>query len=297
MTKFNAAPETCGACEDGRVRFMTYNVYGYKNKTANTTPDIRQPYQISLLDAYRPDIVGFQEFSKRYRTPEFICELTASGYSEVGGGALGIDGKNYTPLFYRRDTLSEVDSGYLKYDGPNDKDSKSVTWAIFEGANGTRFVAMCTHFMWNDPEIGKETANATRCDNARALLALLSDVRERHGRLPLIMGGDLNCADGRGDGEPLHILADAGLVWEQGRADGLGYAVNSVNGHGAYAVYDAEKGEFVTCPSHSDKGGDRSIDHIWSDGLNVSLFATLTDRYACLASDHCPKIADFDFTI
>lgn len=285
----SVAPEVCGPRGEGLVRFMTYNVYGYTNKTAHTTPEIRQPYQLALLDAYKPDIIGFQEFAKKYRSPEFLCGIMSLGFSEVGGGSLGVNGANCTPLFYRTKTLKEIDSGYLKFDGPNDNSSKSVTWAVFERADGTRFIAMCTHFMWNDPAIGKEIANETRCANARELLSLLADIRARHGQLPLIMGGDLNCAEGRGDGEPLRILSGAGLIWEQG----CQYALNSVNGHGGYAEYDTEKGEFITCPSHSDKGGDRSIDHIWSDGLNVSLFATLTDRYACLASDHCPKIADF----
>ena len=291
----NAAPEICGQRAEGLVRFMTYNVYGYVNKTAHTTPEIRQPYQLALLDIYDADVVGFQEFAKKYRSDEFLGGMSKLGYSEVGSGALGINGTNYTPLFYRADALTLADCGYHKYDGANDKDSKSVTWAVLERPNASRFIAMSTHFMWNDPTIGKEKAGETRCGNARELVALLAHIREKHGDLPLILGGDLNCAYGRGDGEPLDILRGAGLIREQERANAEGYALNSVNGSGGYAEYDEETGEFVTCPSHSDKGEDRSIDHIWSHSVCVTLFATLTDRYACLASDHCPKIADFDF--
>ena len=50
---------------------------------------------------------------------------------------------NYTPLFYNKDRLKVIDSGYHLYsDGANDK-SKSITWAVFEDiSNGKRF-AVC----------------------------------------------------------------------------------------------------------------------------------------------------------
>ena len=95
----NAAPEICGKRTEWLVRFMTYNVYGYSNKTAHTTPEIRQPYQLALLGTYDADVVGFQEFSKKYRSDEFLSGMSKLGYSEVGSGALGVNGANYPPCF------------------------------------------------------------------------------------------------------------------------------------------------------------------------------------------------------
>ncbi|MBQ9112632.1 MAG: hypothetical protein IJY08_03525 [Clostridia bacterium] len=286
---------TCGAKRAGRVRYMNYNVYGWNNKKANTTPAERQPFQLSLLRSYNADILAFQEFGKHYRKQEFLGGLEALGYTEVGNGELRNEkGTNLTPLFYRADTLKVVACGYRLFGGANDVSSKSVTWAVFErNDDKKRFIAMCTHFMWNDPELEAGVANKTRCSNAVELTELLADIRAEHGNLPMIVGGDLNCSYGRGDTEPLDILAESGLVRVQSAADDSGCALNSVNGHGAYAVWDTEAELFITCPSHSSKSGEWSIDHVWQDGLLVELFATVTDRYACLSSDHSPKITDF----
>ena len=310
---------TCAQKQDGQIRFLTFNVYGWTNATHNTTAELRQPYQISLLKSYDADILAFQEFSNsnlekgvvRYRSASFLAELSALVYAEVGEGTLlNSDSANFTPLFYKKDRLTIVDCGYLLYSGTNDVNSKSVTWAVFEDQAGKHFIAMCTHFMWNDTtgalvtrtedmtdevyaDLVDEAADALREENAKELMVLLAEIRAKHGDLGVVIGGDLNTSFARTRHAPLDELENSGLLWAQGTANEAGCAVNSVNGHGAYATWDSEKELFTSYHSHADRDATYSIDHVWYDGLSIEQFATVTDRYACFSSDHNPKIVDF----
>ncbi|MBQ7348088.1 MAG: hypothetical protein IJW55_09980 [Clostridia bacterium] len=312
------ALQTCGQKQEGQIRFLTLNVYGWANTSHNTTVALRQPYQVSLLKSYDADILAFQEFSNstekgtvRYRSESFLADLAELGYSEVGDGTLlNTDGANFTPLFYKKDTLTVVDCGYLLYSGINDVNSKSVTWAVFSDQNGDRFIAMSTHFMWNDTtgslvtrtedmtdeqysDLVDEAADVLRQQNAKELLALLSEIREEYGDLGVVIGGDMNTGFARTRHAPLSELEGGGLLWAQGTADDAGCAVNSVNGHGAYATWDSEKELFTSYYSHIDRDATYSIDHVWYEGISIELFATVADRYACFSSDHNPKIVDF----
>lgn len=317
------ALQTCNQKQEGQIRFLTYNVYGWTDKTHNTTPTLRQSYQLPILRSYDADILAFQEFSNdnvekgvtRYRSEPFLNGLTELGYAEVGEGTLlNTDGANFTPLFYKKDVLAVEDCGYLLYSGYNDVNSKSVTWAVFSvKETGEKFIAMSTHFMWNDntgalvtrtedmtdevyKDLVDQEADALRQQNAGELLTLLSEIREEHGELGVVIGGDLNTSFARMRHIPLTTLENGGLTWAQEGANELGCAVNSVNGHGAYAMWDGEAKLFTSYATHVDKDATYSIDHVWYNGVSIKLFATVTDRYACFSSDHNPKIMDFSLS-
>ena len=40
--------------------------------------------------------------------------------------------RNYTPVFYKAEKYNLMDCGYFLYEGHNDANSKSVTWAVLE---------------------------------------------------------------------------------------------------------------------------------------------------------------------
>lgn len=265
----------------GDVRFMFYNVYGYKAQCGPI--DERQNLQEQLIKTYMPDVLAFQEYSGNYHST-FTYRLRKSGYSEVEVLA-GV--KNYTPLFYRKDRLKVVDSGYLLYDGPNDNNSKSVTWAVFEVLeSGKQFIAMSTHFMYNQSGID---ANAARISNAEEAAALIAELRSNddYKKLPILFGGDLNC---NMKSEPIEKLTESGLLnaWESAEVK------NDSSGHHNYATYNEEY------QTYSAWGipvggylGSKSIDHVFvSENTVVKSFATLMDMYAFIASDHLPELVE-----
>lgn len=241
-------------------------------------------------------MIAFQEFdSKGYRNETFLNQLKSLGYAEVGDGKLlNVNGKNLTPLFYKTEVFTELDSGYLLYSGANDSNTKSVTWAVLEHVNGQKLIAMSTHFMYN---MDGADHTATRLSNVRELTAVIAQIRNsnaEYASLPVIMGGDLNCSY-NGGAAPLYALEET-LTAAQSAASAAGCAINAFGGHHpTYACYDAQYRVFVTCPSHKSEA-TAAIDHIFYSGnLRITSFATVTDRFASYASDHSPKLVDFTF--
>lgn len=288
---------------ENMLRIMFYNIYGYKwypDKAA--TPHlssgpvpVRQKMEIQLIRRYSPDVLGMQEYCTAFNK-DMTPLLEEAGYTRVPVWNPEPDAKgnpiNFTPLFYRAERLNMFDSGYLLYDGPNDVNSKSLTWAAFEEIKtGKRFLAISTHFMYNDPKLPEGAANAARVKNAKQLLGFINDALRKYKDLPLIVGGDLNSFY---ESDPFSALRSGGLEWLYDIAE----EKNNSSGLKKYAVYDENKGEYITCPIPAEEP-ERAIDHVFlkqgskkNVEINVLRYLAITDREACLSSDHCPRIAD-----
>ncbi|MBQ8232378.1 MAG: endonuclease/exonuclease/phosphatase family protein [Lachnospiraceae bacterium] len=263
----------------GDVRCMFYNVYGYKARCGPIAE--RQGLQEQLIKTYMPDVLAFQEYSGNYHSA-FTYRLRENGYCEVEV----LQGENnYTPLFYRKDRLKVMDSGYLLYEGPNDVNSKSITWAVFEMLeSGKQFIAMSNHFMYNQSGID---ANAARVANAKEAAALIAKLRSNdvYKDIPMLFGGDLNC---NMNSEPVEKLTENGLVnaWK------IAEVKNDSSGHHDYTTYNEEY-ETYSAWDIPIEGylGATSIDHVFvSENTLVKSFATLMDMYALIASDHLPEL-------
>lgn len=289
------------------LRIMYYNIYGYikyfdKENQPNlyTGPiPLRQKNEMELIRRYAPDILGMQEYCSAFHqgmTPL----LEEAGYAQVDAWNSELDKKgnriNFTPLFYRKDSVRPVDFGYLLFDGPNDVNSKSMTWSVFETLAGKmRFIAVCTHFMYNDPKLPEGGPNAARVSNAKQLLCALEQISQMkdgaYEGLPVLVGGDLNCKHGS---EPFEVLRNSNLKWLYEEAE----ITNESCGLKGYAVYDELKGDYITCPVPGDNPNE-SIDHMWlrqgtasGEQMRVLKYETIKDKEACLSSDHCPRYAD-----
>ena len=180
---------------DDSIRVMFYNNYLYGDPDENRTTTggpcmLRVELQLDIYKAYRPDVIGFQEFRDKYEDDGVIPreymtqQLKSIGYEivEVDETFQGYDDLNDTPIFYNANTVSVLKSGYLCYDlydlsssaasafnpnldgnndlwnpATNNGYSKSLTWAVFEvkaGENkGDRFAVISTHFMYNDSRL------------------------------------------------------------------------------------------------------------------------------------------------
>ena len=264
----------------GDIRTMFYNMYGWESYSES----VRMRMQLEMLEAYSPDVIGFQEFSSNVRSGSLISKLTELGYSEVRVNGVS---SNFTPLFYRSDKLEIVDSGYLLYEGLNDVNSKSVTWAVMRvRATGKCFIAMSTHFYWTSDLEG----DAARLSEAGQLLELIGTIRSNasYAELPLIVGGDLNCTV---SSAPADILRGGGLVsaWDEAALK------NDSSGHHKDAEYSTLYETYISWSRPTKKYAD-SIDQVWKYGnITVNGFVTVTCTYALIASDHCPEIVDISF--
>ena len=94
--------------------------------------------------------------------PELMQDVYTEAHPEVKD-------VNYTPVFYKADKDSLLDSGYFLYDGLNDANSKSVTWAVLEEkATGKQVVVASTHLWWM---FDSEKDNQQRLQNVAQLKA------------------------------------------------------------------------------------------------------------------------------
>ncbi len=301
--------------KQGFLRAMFYNVFGYhwfpdKEKTPHLYSGpipLRQNIQAELIASYAPDVLAMQEYCRNYRkgmTP-LLSEI---GYLEVDVSHTQTheDGTklNYTPLFYRPETLRLLDSGFFMYpetmtaDGKelniNDASSKSMTWAVFEEKTfQKRFIAVCTHFMYDAAWLTKEQQNEARIQNAKLLLDTVAAIRskEDYRGLPVLMGGDLNCAY---DTDPIRTLELSGMQWLWQIAP----VKDDSRGLKPYAIYDKNTEEYILVPLTPD-GAKDTIDYIWylpsenGSAIRFENYRTVTELSALLTSDHCPRFADF----
>ena len=260
----------------GDARVIFYNIYGWDEAGG---PTVRQPIQKELIAAYAPDVLGLQEYAESYHTG-FTAMLKELGYTEISTTA---GTQNYTPLFYKADKLEVVQSGYRLYAGPNDSDSKGVTWAVFRvKSTGKLFAVFNTHFMYNQEGID---GNAARVSNAQEILAIIQTVQNQYEGISVVMGGDLNSA---ANSNPHKVLTNGGLVHAWNKTE----TKNNTSGYHTYSTYDAEWKIYSEVTQISGNRNN-AIDHAYvSAGAAVMGYASLCNDYALWTSDHMPILVD-----
>lgn len=238
----------------------------------------------SLIAQVQPDVCFFQECApdtvRRGDGEAPLAGLLSDGYEEV---CPELAGKNFTPIFIKKGTFRVVDSGWVLYDGFNDVDSKSITWAVLEDKAGTRFAVASTHFWWR---FDGEEDNRQRLDNVRQLRRLCDELGQKYD-VPVIVGGDLNCGENAPQGEePYHFML------EQGFRDVRLTAPDTTT---QYTHRDRPP---RTEGDRHEMGGDpmRNLDYLFTygEGITPTRFAVLTDEAALASSDHCPLVGEFE---
>ena len=251
----------------------------YCQNVWNNPPLNRTALQRDLIFDLDADVCLVQECGpKTIRAgAEALPPMLAERYDEV---PTEVGEQNYTPVFYKRDRFDLIDQGYILYQGKNDANSKSVTWAILaEKASGVRFGVCSTHFWWkyNEPD-----DNACRLSNAAELYACAMDLKARFD-VPVIIGGDLKCGKRSSQGEEPWLWLCDRLIDVRAKAP----ITTDMMTHHAYPVKD-ENGLF--CDGEMPK---RTLDHMFvTEHSNIELysFEVDTSRRALTTSDHCPLI-------
>lgn len=254
------------------IRVFDQNIWCNK-VIANRNTLIRK-----MIKRYDADICALQECRpSTHRVGETdMGAMLADVYDEVEPE---LSNRNHTPLFYRRARFDVIDSGYELYEGLNNIDSKSITWAVlYDKIDDCKIGVASTHFWYKHDEEG----NAQRVENVHQLKACCDRIIEKHD-VPVILTGDLNC---NVESDPYAEMLRVGM------RDVRGIAKKTTDRHTIHAlpVLDEETGAFVC-----NELPTRTIDYAFLYGKNtleVSLFNVLFEQEALASSDHCPLVFD-----
>jgi len=253
-----------------------FNPAGYRNTLTR-----------SMISDFAPDVCTFQECgpqSCRVGNPD-IVSLMCDVYSEATPEFADV---NYTPVFYKKEKFNLLDKGYLVYDGLNDVNSKSVTWAVLEDKETKKKYAFAsTHFWWMAR--GEEDANQ-RVENAKQLKSVCEKIIEKY-NIPVIIGGDYNNGKGSEQGDKAHFaMLDMGFRDIRDMAEEK--TCEEFTCREAYPVLKEDE-TFDKC----EVAPHECIDYIYVYGdfdVSVKKFHIETNDTALTASDHCPLVGWFD---
>ncbi len=237
-----------------------------------------------LVREFDADVCFFQECgpqTNRIGDGEApIANLMSDSYSEAYQEAAD---RNFTPVFYKKDKYNLIDSGYFLYDGLNDANSKSVTWAILEEKEtGKKVVAASTHLWWR---FESEEDNIQRLHNVSQLKQFCDEIVSKTG-LPIIVGGDFNNGKNSSQGdEPYHTMLKEGFCDTR-------------------LIAEKTSDEFTCGNTYPKVLPDKSvvarnsstciIDYIFTynaEHYKVRKFDVLTSEEARKSSDHSPVLA------
>jgi endonuclease/exonuclease/phosphatase family metal-dependent hydrolase len=290
--------------EPNLIRVMSANVYffAFSKLPHLDTPEARDAHADLAADTIAsicPDVLLLQEMSAGSILDfhgqmididwhgRLDPRLTSHGYREVPAAladlpkssldARNMNGVNYTPIWYRDELLCLVDFGHKYYDtvamNPDAylSSSKSYTWALFaEKATDKRFIAISTHLTWHG---NPEKSLACRISDAREILVLLDELKERYPEAPVILMGDLNSST---DSEPYRLLTER--------------------------LPNAKHQAAVTCNGHLSTwhpvgvlpNSGSPIDHalVSPAGLDIMLHQVLASENTVNMTDHFPVAVD-----
>lgn len=237
-----------------------------------------------MIKRYDADVITLQECRpSTHRVGDTdIGALLADLYAEVEPELFD---QNHTPIFYRRARFDLVESGYELFEGLNNINSKSITWAVLhDKIDRCTFAVASTHF-WYKNETEEDFAQ--RIQNVHQLKACCDRIVQKHG-VPVIVAGDLNCGTNASQGEePYHEMLRVGM------RDIRALAVHTTDRltHHALPVLNEETGEF-----ECDAPMVKTLDHAFvygKDSMHFDTFNVLVEPFAMASSDHCPLYVEF----
>jgi endonuclease/exonuclease/phosphatase family metal-dependent hydrolase len=186
------APASTGSGTADELAVMTYNLRFASDRPPNAWPD-RRPVMRTLLQQYRPDLIGTQEgvFSQLKQVSEDL-----PGYDTVGLGRDGGSRGEFMMIFYKRDRLEllEYDHFWLS-DTPDvmasstwgNTNKRMVTWARFLDRKTRR-----EFYFWNT-----HLDHALQPAREKAAALILERIaKQTNPALPLLLVGDFNAVAG-----------------------------------------------------------------------------------------------------
>ena len=216
--------------KSGSNRVMLHNAWGRDGTNTYFNSVTAYQYELALVMAYSPDVVGLNEFWNGWKSSGFTAAMEQNGYVYVKPeDDQGKDPGLGNVLYYNAETTEYIEGSckYMSYgkvykttdddgdgigqlqkwpDGssagryydPNQFDpAKSAIVATFKNKQtGEIYSVCCTHLESNgpvDPQVAP-MGNPVRWEQMEQLIPFLKDYQAEFGA-PLMMGGDLNSAD------------------------------------------------------------------------------------------------------
>lgn len=258
------------------------NIWG--NYSEKHTVGNRAILVADLIAEIEPDICAFQECNPSTMGSNNIGvrRLLGDDFDEICADKAGV---NFTPLFVRRGKFNVIDEGYVPFEGLNDIDSKSFTYAVLETTSDKkRFAVISTHFWWKWDDESK----LQRIKNAKAVSAAAERLISKYG-VSVIVTGDLNS----GAGGVLQGSGGYDAMLAEGFSDVRTLCGQTTDTHTCRSGYPTRTADDTYIDGIEPQF---TIDYILTKGdrFTCKSFDVLTSQSALNSSDHCPLIFDFD---
>ena len=278
-----------------------YRVMFYNVLWDNTAVVERAKLQGAMIEVYRPDVVGFQEF-KEVRRGSLVPLIQKLGYVEsmnyTDGNMVsasygtGTDPElyNYVPIFYNSATTKCIESGFHRYTAQVsewESASKSLSWGIYESkSTGERYMVVNTHMCTQD--------DTTRGKQAKEVVELVNEVLTRYD-VPVFLGGDYNGKYGAANFK--YFASTGGFTDVEKNNLATVYTSKLKSYHRPYPEYNLSIG--LMWPAAGDDTGnnpEESVDHIMiknASAVKIRVYGVIADDCTISGGDHFPIFFDF----
>ncbi|HIR53061.1 MAG TPA: endonuclease/exonuclease/phosphatase family protein [Candidatus Onthovicinus excrementipullorum] len=180
------------------TRIMSSNLLVHYASWGGEPAKPRAKMYVSLIEKYRPDVVGLQEVCGSW----FAClyHNLPDGYKFIDPLTTGLF-VHMTSMIYNANTLTLLDSDQVVYSEGDNSRLRRVVWALFERKDdGKQFVVTSTHFDLIRENQEEEELH-TMTVQAEEMIALVNELGDRY-NCPVFSTGDFNAKeDGRQNGE------------------------------------------------------------------------------------------------
>lgn len=256
------------------MRIMTSNIWG---DYFGNPVDVRIDGIYGIYKKYNPDILGFQEITKRWYESG-LFERLSDEYDFVGTEICGSN--NFVPFAFKKN-LKLIAKGY-EYLVETPDVTKGISWAVLKREDDKVFAVCNTHFWW---QTGPEH-DEIRVKNAEQLTFVMKYLKERYS-CPVFAFGDMNS-----------VLSDK--VFDVYKKNGINHLhdlaleKDNVSSHHGDPVRQ-EDGSYKGSTTANDKSF--SIDHIIAlgDGFKTLQYRIIEEQDALDATDHSPVFVDIEY--
>ncbi len=256
---------------DTTLNYMTFNIRFDNPDDGEHAWPVRREKVASVIRFHQADIIGMQEVLRRQ-----IDELEdlLPEYRWIGVGRNdGLNGGEFSPIFYRADRFSLVNNGTFWLSetpavagsvGWDAALTRIASWAVMEDiSSGTRVLLLNTHF--------DHRGTQARTESARLLVGSIEALADG---LPVIVGGDFNVPPTAEAYQVMTGYLDDSYV----RSETVPHGVAATN-------------------SGFEVGGSQEpnrIDYVFVDrAIRVLRYGALTDQWdGSYPSDHLPVLVE-----
>lgn len=189
---FSAGIEKADASREASTdaRIMSANLLVHYKSWGGTPAKPRAKMFWSVIDKYKPDVVGLQEVSDEW----FSClQQNKGSYKIISSLETGITIK-MTALMYNTDAVNLIEQGKLAYSQGDNPRLRRVVWGLFESkSTGKRYIATSTHF--DLVREGKEEAQLAIMESQKnEMVKLVTELSEKYD-CPVFSTGDYNAME------------------------------------------------------------------------------------------------------